>query len=150
MILMILILLGCKNGIGSKPDSDTKTTDKVTPKLSIAEKLGANNHLKIEDRIALYNKLKKEAPNAYNFGNEDEMTMYGYRHLWNGQLTDALEIFKLIVAEFPDSSNPYDSLGEAYLKNGQKDLARQQFEQVLVLEPEHEHAQKMLAELAGS
>ena len=30
-------------------------------------------------------------------------------------MLDAITVFELNVAEFPDASNPYDSLGEAYL-----------------------------------
>ena len=32
---------------------------------------------------------------------------------------------KLNVAAYPDSANAYDSLGDAYLADGQKDLARE-------------------------
>jgi dienelactone hydrolase len=49
----------------------------------------------------------------------------GYEHLANGDTKGAIEIFRLNVAAFPTSPNAYDSLADAYLADGQKDLARQ-------------------------
>jgi transposase InsO family protein len=95
------------------------------------QKLKEFDHLPVEERVALYYKLKKESPDTYNFKNEDELTMYGYSFLWNNNLPDALAIFKLIVAEFPHSSNPYDSLGEAYMKNGEYGTCLDQLRKVL-------------------
>jgi hypothetical protein len=45
----------------------------------------------------------------------------------------ALEIMKLNVTAFPESPNAYDSLSDAYLANGQKELARQNAEKALEL-----------------
>lgn len=113
-------------------------------KRSIAQTLQEHEHLPISERIALYRKLKQESPMAYNFENEDEMTMYGYRHLWNNQLNDALEIFKLIVDEFPNSSNPYDSLGEAYLAVGDSVLSLKNYEISLKLNPDNFNAEDQI------
>ena len=113
-------------------------------KRSIAQTLQEQEHLPIAERIALYRKLKKESPEAYNFENEDEMTMYGYRHLWNNQLNDALEIFKLIVDEFPNSSNPYDSLGEGYLALGDSVQSLKNYEISLKLNPDNFNAEDQI------
>jgi len=40
------------------------------------------------------------------------------------------------VQEYPKSANTYDSLGEAYLKMGQKDLAIRNYETSLRLDPD--------------
>ena len=120
------------------------STTANTIKKSIAQTLQEQEHLPISERIALYRKLKKENPKAYNFENEDEMTMYGYRHLWNNQLNDALEIFKLIVDEFPNSSNPYDSLGEAYLAVGDSVLSIKNYEISLKLNPDNFNAEDQI------
>ncbi len=82
---------------------------------SIVQKLKELEHKPVEERLALYKKLKKESPDAYNFENEDELTMYGYGFLWADKIDDAFAVFQLIVDEF-GSANSYDSLAEAYLK----------------------------------
>jgi len=72
------------------------------------------------------------------------MTMYGYSLLWDNKTSESLEIFKLIVAEFPESSNPYDSLGEAYLAMGNKDLALLNYQKSLALNPENFNAEDQI------
>jgi tetratricopeptide (TPR) repeat protein len=47
----------------------------------------------------------------------------GYEHLQAGEARQAIEIFKLNVAAFPESPNTYDSLSDGYIAAGQKDLA---------------------------
>ncbi len=123
---------------------DSKAKGVQAVQLSIVQKLKASDHLPVGERIALYYQLKKEHPEAYNFKNEDELTMYGYGFLWSGNVAEALAIFKLIVAEFPDSSNPYDSLGEAYLKNGDRELALANYEKSLALNPDNFNAEDQI------
>ena len=126
------------------PADNSKVGAAQTGQLSIVQKLKEFDHLPVEERIALYYKLKKESPEAYNFKNEDELTMYGYAFMWSNNVAEALAIFKLIVAEFPDSSNPYDSLGEAYLKSGNKELALANYEKSLALNPDNFNAEDQI------
>jgi dienelactone hydrolase len=49
----------------------------------------------------------------------------GYEHLQMGDLKGAIEILKLNVIAYPDSANVYDSVSDAYLADGQKELALQ-------------------------
>src|SRR2546430_12871686 len=44
----------------------------------------------------------------------------GYLLLGKGRNADAIAIFKLNVEEYPKSGNVYDSLAEAYAKDGQR------------------------------
>ena len=46
-------------------------------------------------------------------------------------MKDAIEIFKLNVAAYPEASNPYDSLGEAYMVNGDKKLAIKELQEIV-------------------
>lgn len=141
LFLLLNLHTGCLKKNTEKISRQETTTEKTGRKKSISKVLSENDHLPIEKQIALYKKLKKEAPNAYNFENEDEMTMYGYKHLWNNELTDALAIFKLIVEEFPQSSNPYDSLGEAYLALGDTAAALENYSISLKLNPDNFNAE---------
>jgi tetratricopeptide (TPR) repeat protein len=60
-------------------------------------------------------------------------TILGYDHLAAGERKLAVEIMKLVVTAYPDSADAYDSLSDAYLADGQKDLARQTAEKALAL-----------------
>lgn len=107
-----LILFSCcwlaACGVHKSPQDaadDSKVVVVPTGQLSIVQKLKESDHLPVEARIALYHRLKKEQPETYNFRNEDELNMYGYAALWSGKVAEAIAIFKLIVAEFPDSSS---------------------------------------------
>ena len=55
----------------------------------------------------------------------------GYEHLQEGDNKGAIEILKLNAGAFPDSANVYDSLSDAYLADGQKDLARENAKKAL-------------------
>ncbi|BDW94100.1 hypothetical protein MACH07_29320 [Flagellimonas marinaquae] len=144
-LFLLLLCVACNTNKAVEQDAQQDPLATVnTSKKSIAQTLQAQEHLSIEERIALYRKLKKESPDAYNFENEDEMTMYGYRHLWNNQPNDALEIFKLIVEEFPNSSNPYDSLGEGYLAVGDSVLSLKNYEISLKLNPDNFNAEDQI------
>lgn len=115
-----------------------------SPKLSIVQKLKEIDHKPVEERIGLYYTLKNENPRAYTFDNEDELTMYGYAALWTKKVPEAIEIFKLIVAEFPSSSNSYDSLGEAYLANGDTGLSLTHYARSLELNPDNFNAEDQI------
>ncbi len=59
---------------------------------------------------------------------EDLLNRAGYDLLTAGKITDAIELFKKNVANYPESANVYDSLGEAFEKNGQLKQARENYE----------------------
>ncbi len=50
---------------------------------------------------------------------------------------------------FPSSWNGYDSLGEAYMKAGQKQLAIESYKKSLELNPGDDEAKEKLKELEG-
>lgn len=110
---------------------------------SIIQKIKELDHKPVEERIALYKKLKKESPDAYNFENEDEITMYGYGFLWADKIDEAFAIFQLIVDEF-GSANAYDSLAEAYLKKGDRDVALANYEKSLAMNPDNFNAEDQI------
>jgi len=90
------------------------------PKPSIADTLLQTLLDKgINDAVALYNELKTSNPNGYNF-KESQLNALGYQLLQVGKNKEAIEILKLNVISYPDSYNVYDSMGEAYMINGDK------------------------------
>lgn len=138
MVLIFSTILSCgaKKGTPSSPNLSEPSMVKKE-KLSIGATLKAKNHLPIEERIALYRQLKKENPTAYNFEDENELNLYGYALLQEHLNIEAIEVFKLNVEQFPNSSNVYDSLGEAYIMSGNKELSVVNYEKSLALNPEN-------------
>jgi len=53
------------------------------------------------------------------------------------EIDTAIEIFKLNLLAYPDSADAHYNLADAYLKNGQKDLARQYAEKALAMIDSH-------------
>jgi CubicO group peptidase (beta-lactamase class C family) len=62
-------------------------------------------------------------------------------------LEEAIEVFEFSTEMFPQGPVLWSTLGEAYMKNGQKGLAIQCYEKVLELNPESNNARKMLNKL---
>jgi 3-oxoadipate enol-lactonase len=104
------------------------------------------NTLGVDAAAKYYNDKRRSEPGIILF-DENEMNSLGYRFLQNGKTIDAIEVFKLNVIAYPESWNVYDSLGEAYLKDDQKDLAIKNYEKSLELNPDNSNAQKVLQNL---
>jgi len=100
----------------------------------------------IEAAIEQFHTLKKEQPDSYDFG-ENQLNLLGYQLLWREMSEAAIEVHKLNTQVYPDSANPYDSLGEAYMANGDKELAIQSYEKALELNPDTPSAIEALKEL---
>ena len=66
---------------------------------------------------------------------EAEFNILGYNLINEGKLNDAIEAFIITVGLYPDSWNAYDSLGEAYALAGNKELAIENYEKSLKLNP---------------
>ena len=64
---------------------------------------------------------------------EDPVNIMGYEHLQVGDTKAAIEIFRLNAIAYPQSPNVYDSLSDAYVADGQRDLARQNAQHALDL-----------------
>ncbi|SEQ17359.1 Tetratricopeptide repeat-containing protein [Neolewinella agarilytica] len=148
LLLSLIILPGCALKQNTVPDAAvTEVESQPTALASIAEVLKANDHRPVAERIALYRQLRKEQPEAYNFWNQDELTMYGYGLLWGEKTTEAIEVFKLMVAEFPNTANNYDSLGEAYLANGDEEKALVNYQKALKMDPDNFNAEDIVYRL---
>ena len=55
----------------------------------------------------------------------------------DGDVKAAIEVLKLVLLAYPDSADANENLAEAYLKDGQKDLARQHAEKALAILDAH-------------
>lgn len=119
------------------------------PKRSIAEALYKIAMGKdVASAVAEYRKLKAENSPTYDFA-ETELNTLGYQLLGKKRTQDAIEILKLNVEMFPQSANPYDSLGETYLADGQKDLALANYKKAAELDPKNSNALLIVRRLEG-
>ncbi len=72
----------------------------------------------------------------------------GYRLLRQKKIEPALQIFLLNLRLYPESCNVYDSLGEAYMIKGDKELAIKNYAKSLVLNPKNTNAIEMLKKIS--
>jgi tetratricopeptide (TPR) repeat protein len=70
----------------------------------------------------------------------------GYSLVNAGRLPAAIEIFKINAETYPNSANVYDSLAEAYMNNGDTDLALKYYRKALVTVPKGTTTDKDLLE----
>lgn len=120
------------------------------PKQSIAETLLKTIGEKdVASAIKQYRELKAGATaKQYDFA-ETELNVLGYRLLQLKKVAEAIEIFKLNVEAYPQAANAYDSLGEAYMVHGDKDLAIANYKKSLELNPKNTNATAQLALLTN-
>src|SRR5437867_2981639 len=121
-----------------------------SPKRSIAEVLLKTIlETDVASAIKQYRELKV-APTTgdYDFG-ETELNSLGYQLLRMQKIAEAIGIFKLNVEIYPDAFNTYDSLGEAYMVHGDKDLAIANYKKSLELNPKNTNATAKLASLTA-
>lgn len=80
-------------------------------------------------------------------GIENSINTSGYQFLSLGKLNEAIAVFQMNVALFPDSWNVYDSLGEAYLMAGNRALAIANYSRSVQLNPNNENGAVILEKL---
>ena len=120
------------------------------PKPSINEAL---MDLVLSDSITAainkYHELKKNNANDYNF-KESQLNNFGYQLLQAGKIDQALVLLKLNAESYPQSSNVYDSMGEAYMIKGNKEEAIKNYEKSLQLNPKNKNAEDNIKKLKES
>jgi len=79
---------------------------------------------------------RKADPQAQLFP-EITAGIVGADYMRAGDLKSAIEVMKLVLLAYPDSADANDNLASAYLKDGQKDLARQHAEKALAILDAH-------------
>ena len=120
----------------------------TVPKVS-AETLVPFEHLNagnIEKAMEGYRQIKKEKPDNAAVS-QGRLNGLGYGFLRAKKLPEALAYFKLNVEFYPNESNVYDSLGEAYMAQGEKELAIANYKKSLELDPKNKNAVEMLKKL---
>lgn len=86
-------------------------------------------------------------PSAETLTEEQQRNRDGYMLLNHGKFAEAIAVFKENTHKFPRSSNVWDSLGEAYMKAGEKAPAIAAYRKSLELNPKNTNAEEMLKKL---
>lgn len=93
----------------------------------------------------LYNKIKDGK--AFKFS-ESEMNSVGYELLKLNKKKEAIAVFKIITEVLPKSGNAFDSLGEAYLADGDHKAAIVSYTKSIELDPDNEEGKKILEKIS--
>ena len=119
----------------------------MTLQEELAETYGTGG---IESALSRYDELRNRffGRGAYDFG-ENSLNAFGYGVMGAGDVDGALSIFLLNVELFPDSFNVYDSLAEAYMKSGDRELAIRYYRKSLELNPNNVNAAQQLEDLGA-
>jgi tetratricopeptide (TPR) repeat protein len=119
------------------------------PRKSLAETLSATiTYSGLDQALKQYHELKSTAPSSYNF-DEGELNALGYQLIRTNQFKEAIRILQLNVEAYSQSGNVYDSLGEAYMDDGNKPQAIANYRKSLQLNPKNGGAVKMLQKLGA-
>ena len=100
----------------------------------------------LDAAVKQYFELKKNQPEEFDF-QEQLLNNLGYLLMGQGKLKEAIRVLQVNVVSYPSSSNVYDSLAEAYMKNGEKAAAIENYEKSLKLDPANTNAVDMLKKL---
>ncbi len=97
----------------------------------------------LEEALKTYRELKAKDPESLN---ERRVNSFGYALLGVNKTKEAIEFFKLNVEAYPKSANVYDSLAEAYEKNGDIELSIKYYKKALEAIPNDPRPDKELLE----
>jgi hypothetical protein len=100
----------------------------------------------VDEAARQYRAFKAAGPVTYDL-DEDQLNTLGYQLIRAKKFKEAIRIFQLNVEAYPKSGNTYDSLGEAYMADGEKRLAIAYYEKSLQLSPKNGNAVQMLGKL---
>ncbi len=93
----------------------------------------------------VYEEIKAQNPEMQI--SQGKINAWGWGLLEENHLPEAIEVFKLNVTLYPNSSGAYEDLGEAYERNGQKDLAIEDYKKSLEKDPKNRAAERHLKEI---
>lgn len=100
----------------------------------------------MKQAILDYKSLSEAKDSNYYFS-ERECNSLGYYLLRNNKIDDAIVLFKFNVVLFPNSGNAFDSMGEAYLKSGDKESALISYKKAFKLDPGNSNAAEIIKKL---
>lgn len=98
--------------------------------------------------LVVARRLKKQDPSFQL--TENDLNNWGYTLVGQQQLAQAVAVFRLNVALYPQSANAYDSLGETLEVVGDRSNALKNYQRSLALNPANANAAAHIRTLKGS
>lgn len=102
----------------------------------------------IEPALAEYHRRRAEEADQWDFS-EGQLNALGYALIEHGRLDLAIPVFELNTQVYPEAANPWDSLGEAYRRQGDEASAIKYYRRSLELNPHNEGARAALREMGA-
>jgi dienelactone hydrolase len=96
---------------------------------------------------SVYAAMQKESP-GFKL-DEFAVNSWGFELLTGHHVPEAIDVLRLNAKNYPDSGDAYDSLGEAYMQSGQKELAIDNYKKSLEKDPSNDNAREKLKELGA-
>ncbi|WP_159468342.1 alpha/beta hydrolase-fold protein [Dyadobacter sp. 3J3] len=112
-------------------------------KLKIYDSELQNPDFKLDSLLVTHYKNVSEKMGYVNMPDESLVNNLGYQMMGNSQFKKAENMFKLNIVNNPGSGNCYDSLGDLYLKTGDKIKAIASFKKALTLKEIPETKEKL-------
>lgn len=104
-------------------------------------------HDGVQATLKRYNTYVARFPDHVQPFPEPEINALGYSYIRQELYADAIAIFQLNTALFPESGNAYDSLGEAYLLHGDTTQAIHNYQKSFRFDPSNRNAKNVLDKL---
>jgi hypothetical protein len=147
VLFVLTLAMGAGISVVVMADWSPKVKTAFDSRISVAKMLSVTIASEgVEQAVRQYHELKAVQRVGYAF-DEGELDSLGYELLHGGKVKEAIRIFQLNVEAYPQASNPYDSLGEGYMDDGDKSQAIANYRKSLELNPKNHNAVKMLKKL---
>ena len=104
------------------------------------------NENKISEAMDAYRRLFSEN-DSDPYLSENRFNSLGYQYMNRQMHAQAIAVFQLNTEFYPESANCYDSLGEAFMKNGDKESAIKNYTKSIELNPQNQNAVEMIKKI---
>jgi D-alanyl-D-alanine-carboxypeptidase/D-alanyl-D-alanine-endopeptidase len=138
----IVVLSNSNNSVSDIGWHILDATHKIHPyryPWALLDTLRATARMKgIDSAIALYQQFKSSNNTSVIF-NENQLNYLGNELRKDKKIKEALKVFELNSKEYSNSTLAYESLGETYRRNNNKEKAIKCFEKAFELDPQNPH-----------
>jgi hypothetical protein len=146
-LVILTLVMGAGIGAASAaifvPNIRSALDKRPSIALALAETIKSSG---VEAAVRQYHALRAVRPVTMNF-DEDELNVLGYDLLHAKQTKAAVRILQLNTEAYPKSGNTWDSLGEAYMDDGDTVDAVANYRKSLAVNPANRNAVVMLAKM---
>jgi serine beta-lactamase-like protein LACTB, mitochondrial len=119
----------------------------VPLKMSLSDRLMEEYlNSSIDNVKSLYLRIESDSTEVFSF-TPLEMNYFGYDLLAIKRVPDAIDFFKFFIHEYPDFTNAYIGLADAYYADGNRGLALKHYRIALKLDPKNNYVSSMVKKI---